>query len=154
MITNEEIKKNLNNLRIIGSSPEFKKTSRALVLSYKPETATLFGMPLLKIAGAFAVFILLIAALTFELSPTPVLSSSFNPNYLQNEIETLTVSVQIEEVEYREKANETLVSALNEIENTNVKHLNNSLLQSEAEGINLHDSTNPEIDAMLETVIF
>jgi predicted metalloprotease len=154
MITNEEIKKSLNKLRVIGPDPEFKKSSRTLILNYKPEKATFSGVLFLRLAGAFAVLILVIATLSLELSPTPVLSSSFNPNSLQREFENLTINVQIEEIEYHEEANQAIVSALNEIENTNVKHLNDSLLRGEAESIELDDSTNPEIDALLETVIF
>ncbi len=154
MITNEEIKKNLNELRIIGPNPEFKRALKAVVLNHKPERRVSFRLPFFRIAGALAVFVLIVTALTLELSPTPVLSSSFNPDALEKEFENLTINVQIEEIEYREKANQTIASALNEIENTNVKHLNSSLLQDEADNINLNDSTNPEIDALLETVIF
>ncbi len=154
MITNEEIKKNLGKLRIVEPDPGFKRTSRSLILSYKSEKKIFFGMPFLKVAGAFAVLMLVITAVAFEFSPTPVLSSSFNSGSLQKEFENLSINTGIEEAKYRESANQTIVSALNEIENTNVKHMNDSLLRDEADNINLDDSTNPEIDALLETVIF
>jgi hypothetical protein len=155
MITNKEIKKSLNNLRVLEPDQGFKSASKAFILSQAPERrAAPLRLPFLQIAGAFATLILVVSILTIELTPTPVLSSSFNPDYLQNEFETLVVNVQIEEVEYRKEANATIASALNEIENTEVKHLNNSRLQGEAENIRLEDSTNPQIDSMLETVIF
>ncbi|MFH0712443.1 MAG: hypothetical protein V2A55_01090 [Candidatus Jorgensenbacteria bacterium] len=154
MITSENIKKSLEGLKVIEPDPGFKRTSRALILNYKSEKNVFFGMPFLKVVGAFAVLIIVVTAVVFEFSPTPVLSSSFNSSSLQKEFDGLSINTQIEETKSQERANETIVSALQEIENTNVKHLNDSLLRGEAEGIHLDESTNPEIDALLETVIF
>jgi len=50
--------------------------------------------------------------------------------------------------------NKAIASALNEIQNTSVRHLNNSLLKSEEADINLNDSINPQIDELLEKAIF
>ena len=153
MITNEKIKKSLKGLQIIEPDPVFKRSVRALVLSHQPRKAVAFRLPVFKIGSVLAVIVLVITALTMEFSPTPVLSSSFNPGSLEKEFNSLTINVQFEEAEYREEANKTIASALNEIENTSVKHLNNSLLQNEAGNLEFQDSTNPEIDMLLETVI-
>lgn len=154
MITTEEIKKNLAELKSINPDQSFKKASRAMILSRKNEEKwVFFGVPLSRVAGGFALLLLIIASLTLELSPTPAISASFNPNYLQNEFETLTINAQIEEIAYREKANQTIASALTEVENTSVQHLNGARLREEAGDIELDDSTNPEIDVLLEKVI-
>lgn len=156
MMTTEEIKKNISKLKLISPDPAFKNSLRALILSQKTEKKRMFfGLPFLKVEGVFAFFALIIliaAALTFELSPRPAISASFNPNYLQNEFETLAINTQIEEVKYRTKTNQTIHSALSEIETTEAKHLNDSLLEDEAENINLTDSTNSVIDKLLEEV--
>jgi hypothetical protein len=157
MITNEEIKKGLRELRAIRPDAAFKKGLRAVVLNHQPEKTASFRLPLpfLKIGGVLAVIALVITALTIELSPTPALSSSFNAGSLEKEFDSLTINVQIEDARYSERANQTIASALNEIENTNVKHLNNSLItKEEADILEIESATNPEIDTLLDTVIF
>ena len=108
MITHEEIRENLAKFRLIEPDPAFKRMSRTLVLSSKSEKRVFFGVPLLKVIGAFAVLVIVVTALAFEFSPTPVLSSSFNPNSLQKEFENLPINTQIEETAYREEANQTI----------------------------------------------
>jgi len=154
MITNEEIKKSLSELKVVSPDAAFKRAVKAMILSRVPEKTVSFRFPFLKIGSVLAAIILIITAFTMEFSPTPALSSSFNPGSLEKEFQGLTINVQIEEVEYRERANQTIASALNEIENTNVKHMNNSLIEGEAESIGIESATNPEIDALLDTVIF
>ncbi len=156
MLTNEEIIKKLNKFKDIAPDPSFVKTSRTLILAHKPHKRSGWSsLPFWGLAGALAILILIASISFFGLaSPRPVLSSSFNPHDLEEEFKRLTINIQLEELKYRTKANQTIASALNEIKDTNVRHLNSFLLESEEESITIEESTNPEIDVLLEKVIF
>jgi len=154
---NNEILKALRALRAIEPDPVFAKTSRALILGAE-KTGRLSGLfplpPLVQILYGGAVVAVLLVASYFLLIPSqPVVSAALNPENLTKELVNLSINIQLKELSYQQNANAAIASALSEIQNTSVKHLNQTLLEGEEETINVEGAMNPAIDKMLESVI-
>lgn len=146
----DQIIKQLNNLKAISPSPTFKEKSRGLILKIPPKT-NYIEWRTLSLAGITAV-ILLILVVGSNLSQ-PIISS-LDEDRLNKELGNLNINIQLREISYQQKINQTIASALNEISDNDVRHLNQSLLETEQNDINLDDSANPEIDNLLNQIIF
>jgi len=157
MNNREHIVKALRRFKAIEPNPVFAKTARALILATKKESRWTgpFRLPhLLPVAYGGVLVVLLLAVSYFVFVPSkPVVSAALNLENLTNELANLSINIELREVEYHQTANLAIASALTEIENTSVKHLNQTLLESEKENINLEESVNPEINRMLEAII-
>lgn len=81
--------------------------------------------------------------------------SSLDGEKLNQELDSLTISIELDEIEYSQAAiNNTIASALSEISNDNIRHLNRELLEEEQGQIDFDYSNGDEIDELLDTVIF
>ncbi|MCP6720065.1 MAG: hypothetical protein KJI72_01920 [Patescibacteria group bacterium] len=154
MNTNKEIITQLKRLRYIEPDSAFARGSRSIVLSVNHGRTR--SQIWLWTSATAVTFLFLAAVISYNalFSSKPVLSSSFNPESLEQEFSNLTINIQLEEIKYQQSVNQAIASALNEIQNTYPRHLNNSLLESEEAGINLDESINPYIDELLEKAIF
>lgn len=156
MNINKEIITQLKKLRFIEPDPAFVRGSRSLILSTNRVPARPHIWLWASAATVTFTLFIIVAAASYHtfFSPKPTLSSSFNSKSLEQEFNNLTINIRLEEIEYQQKMNQVIVSALNEIQNTHPSHLNNSLLKSEEADIYLDESINPRIDKLLEKVIF
>tara|TARA_Y100000310_G_scaffold242919_1_gene247178 strand:- start:321 stop:551 length:231 start_codon:yes stop_codon:yes gene_type:complete len=73
---------------------------------------------------------------------------------IKDELEELTISIELEEIAYSESLNEAVAVALQEISNDSLRHLNTELLLTEQEKFLFEEEGNPEIDELLNTVLF
>ena len=157
MTNYDQIINELRKLRFLKPNRAFAETSKTSILaSAKPNHFYGFlSLPRLAPALSFAAVVLVVvASYVIFVPPKPTVSAAFNPENLSQEFAGLTINVQLQEVEYQQNANQAIASALGEITNTSVKHLNQTLLESEEESIDVQKSTNPEIDDLLNSVIF
>ncbi len=157
MNNHEHIIKALRRFKTIEPEPTFARTSRALILETKKRNplGAIFRLPRLApvLYGGALILLLLTASYLVFVPSKPVVSAAFSPENLTKELANLSINIELREVSYRQSANLAIASALTEIENTSVKHLNQTLLESEEENINLEGSVNPEIDELLNAVI-
>ncbi len=146
----QKLLQQLHNLKTIEPSPAFREKSRGLILKIPPKT-NYIEWRTLSWAGITAM-VLLILVIGSNLSK-PVISS-LDENRLNKELNNLNINIQLQEISYQQKINQTIASALNEISDNDVRHLNKSLLETEQNNINANDSFNPEIDKLLNQIIF
>lgn len=146
----KDIIKQLNHLKNIEPSSAFKEKSRGLILCVSPKTNRIEWRSLLW--AGFATIFLLIFVTVSNLSKTTI--SSLDANRLNKEFSNFNINIQLQEIAYQQTLNQTIASALNEISNNNIKHLNKSLLETEQNNVNINDSANPEIDQLLNEILF
>lgn len=156
MNQNEKIITNLGRLKLIEPDPVFVKTSKSIILRAEPKVGLFLYFPRFVPLSSILALLLFIIILSFSFFSVsrPALSSSFDSNNLAREFNGLTINIELQEIAYQQKTNQAIASALNEIQDTNVKHLNQSLLESEEDSFNLQNTTDPRIDEMLRSVIF
>lgn len=152
---NQDLIQKLNNLKFIEPDAVFVKKCRSEILALKPRKPFAFAWPVLIWSGGFAV-LLIAAILSFTTTTQKQLpTTSLNSHKLNQEFDNLTINIQLQEIRYQQNINQTIASALNEIGDTNTKHLNSSILEKEkSDLLNVNQSQNPEIDQLLESVIF
>lgn len=151
---NQKLIQQLNKLKSIEPDPTFAKNCRHLILAFKPAKTkpVFFNWPALIWAGSFALILLVFA--TNYLSPQKQNLSSLDSNKLNQEFDNLNINIQLNEITYQQEINQGIASALTEIGETNIKHLNRSLLEEEQDKINFPDSDDSKINEMLNRVIF
>jgi len=155
MNINNKIITQLKRLRSVEPDPAFVRSSRSIILSTNPGTTRpQFWLWFSAVTVTFIFLAVVVISRYAFFSTTPTLSSSLNSGSLEQEFSNLTINIQLEEIEYQQRVNQVIASALSEIENTSVRHLNNSLLESEEVNIKLDESINPYIDELLERAIF
>jgi hypothetical protein len=98
------------------------------------------------VVGALAIFTVLPATLPFSNSSTALSADS-----IQKEFDNLSIGVQLKELEYSQE--DSIVSALNEIRETRVQHLNTDLLNQESSLGDVPTSNSEEIEKLLNQVI-
>ena len=152
---NQELIQQLNKLKAIEPDPAFAKSCRHLILTLKPMQTkpVFFNWPALVWAGGLALIMLVFAA-NYLLLPQKGNLSSLDSNKLNQEFDNLDINIQLNEITYQQKINQDIASALTEIGETNIKHLNRSLLEEEQNNIDFQDPSNPEINEMLNRIIF
>lgn len=147
----EHIIHKLKNLKAIEPSPLFREKSRGLVLRIAPRPvidwqslvwAGVFGMTLL---------VLVVVKMVSTAGTSPV---SLDTDRLKGELRNLSINIQLNEIAYGQRVNQTIAAAIDEITNDQIKHLNKNLLESEGDAINLEESNGSEVDTLLEKVLF
>jgi hypothetical protein len=70
---------------------------------------------------------------------------------LSNEFNNLSVNIELRQITYNQNVNQTISSALTEITNNKLNHLNPAVLQSESSSVDptAAPASNPQIDALL-----
>lgn len=104
-----------------------------------------------RIAGAFA-FVLILFVIILPLSvPEPTLAS-LNSDALAEEITNLPITIQLKEINYNKAVEQTINSAITEVSNTSMNHLNASILKKEETSIQhtIDQTQTGEIDALLK----
>ena len=106
-------------------------------------------------AGSFALSILFFIAVSFFFvgGRTPSYAS-LDADALNTELDELTISIELQEVAYTATVQETVAIALTEISNDKLPHLNTNLIENEQSLFEFDDEGNPEIDRLLDTLLF
>ena len=131
----------------------FLSRSRSILLAATPaSTRVWFSLPALRLAGILAVLTAVIGTSSFLFPTKPVLSSSLNADSIREEIRN-TIAIQVQEITYDQETNKAIANAIDEIKNTETKHLNADIIEGEADLLSIEDDTTAsEIDALLEQV--
>lgn len=151
-----DIIEQLKTLKVIAPDEGFARRSRALILSAAP------GMPAhrqmhvalwFQLAGAVAFTALILLISPLLPSAQPVLSSSLDPARLAGEFNGFSVNIQLQEVRYQQGANRTVTAAMNEIADTETRHLNPDTLNAETPSLaSLENQTGADIETLLEEI--
>lgn len=144
----------LKKCRSITPDPAFLSHSRRLVLAATPaSTRVWFSLPALRLAGILGVLAMVLGTSSFLFPTKPVLSSSLNADSLREEIRN-TIAIQVQEITYDQETNTAITNAIDEIKNTETKHLNTDIIEGEADLLSIEDDTDAsKIDALLEEVL-
>ncbi|MEK7464240.1 MAG: hypothetical protein AAB617_00475 [Patescibacteria group bacterium] len=144
--------KQIRGLSKIGPDPSFARKSRSLVLGFEhPKRAY---MPVWSFAlSGIALFCLVVLASYYMVFKTSPVYASLNSENINQEFNDLGINIQLQEISYQQNNNQAISSALREIKDSKIKHLNSSLLESEDKEMNVGDATNADIDDLLNDVL-
>lgn len=155
MLKNQQIIRQLNNLKTIEPEPGFIQRTRGLIFAAPAIRPRSWVWPWAW-AGALAI-LLLVFTLTMAnpFTPRPKLSLFFNQQDLKQEFNDLTVNIQLQEINYRQNLDSAIGLALNEISDRQPDHLNTALLQKEQDALEANGvNKQKEINELLNQVIF
>lgn len=150
---NEQIIEQLKKFRSVEPDARFMAGSRRTILALRKEEPA-FSWLSFRFAGAMAGIVAAVAAAVFMFSGPSATTALASPEALNQEFANLNINVELKEIDYRENVNQTVSSALSEITDSKISHLNQSVLESESDDLNLETtSTNPQVDDLLNKVI-
>ncbi|MEK7630034.1 MAG: hypothetical protein AAB432_01455 [Patescibacteria group bacterium] len=151
---NQDHIQKLKKLKLIEPDPVFLKKSRVLILSAKSVNTSAFRWPVLvwTMSSVFAVLIIGFIVSISILPAKPVLSAALDTQSLNNEFTNLNISIQLQEINYDQSVGQTINSAIGEIKNNAVKHLNDAVLKNESAGLNLEESSS-QINQLLDNLV-
>jgi len=96
----------------------------------------------------------IVAAGTFLFSGNSAPAAFASPEFLNQEFTSMKINIELEDIDYSQNVNQTIASAISEISNNKGNHLNQGILQSENNDLNLDvTSSSSEIDQLLDKVI-
>jgi hypothetical protein len=154
----ESLKKKLAILRYITPDRAFMARSKEIILSEKQAFSLQFffksiGTPRLVTLGACVALLLIVAFPNFGIHNSPSLTSLKDADTLSKEAEMLPISIELQEVSYRNGKNEIITAAITEIRDTNVRHLKEEIIESETPTQESPSADrNQEINKLLESV--
>lgn len=154
----KQLIKDLQILKRVKPDIEFVESTRAFIFATEPRKVISWAN-LLKSqriwAYSFAVLILIVASFGLILNEgKDVHSASLDQNLLKEEFENFSINIHLQEISYRQDINQTIASALTEISDSRVNHLNRSILESEQNLINEAGmERGSDIDELLNKVI-
>ncbi len=150
----QEIIRQLSTLKEIEPRPGFLGVTKRAILTERQESVfpfDVFFRPLY--VGGFAA-LLLVLTLSFALfSAGKPVYASLDARNIQNELEALTISIELQEITYSQTAARAVASALREISDDKFRHLNPLVLEGERDAFDLPEA-NKEIDNLLNAAIF
>lgn len=154
----EPIKRKLALLRYITPNQASMARLKNLILSEKQAFSfQLFfrsiGTPRLVTLGASVAILLIALFPNINFHASPSLSSLKDVEKLSEEVAMLPISIELQEVSYRNGKNEIITAAITEIRDTNVRHLKEGILELETP-IQEYPFTerNQQIDELLKSV--
>jgi hypothetical protein len=103
-------------------------------------------------AGLSVALLLVIVIMPFAF-PQPSLSASLNAETIIKEFSNLPINIQLKEITYEQKVNQTITSAISEVSDTKIQHLNASILKTEQEQAMFPEMGTSSVDLMLEQVM-
>jgi hypothetical protein len=148
---NQDILEQLKSLKKIVPDAGFSARTRHIILAAPvAERAwpAFFGWAKLAFGGLAVVAVLFIAVILPGLPKTVPIASA---EALSNEFNNLSVNIELQQITYNQNVNQTISSALTEITNNKLNHLNPAVLQSESSSVDptAVPASNPRIDALL-----
>jgi len=160
----KEILHILQSLKDIEPRKDFSEESRFLILStkqkhslkeYLPSRVSLSGVlsqsflshPLRAIAFTFAGVLIIVTAYTATQEISPLFLPGLNQGKVVAEAEMInkTINIELDRLEYFDATNKTGSSALNQVTSKQLDHLNQSILEKEAQNIGT-GTLSPEVE--------
>lgn len=144
----------LKKFKAIEPNPLFAAGSRRTILALKKEEPV-FAWLNLRIAGAMAGMVAAVAAAVFMFSGPSAATVLASPEALNLEFKGLNINIELSAIDYHQNIDQTVMSALSEITDNRIKHLNKDVLQTESNELDLNSSTTaPEVESLLDKIIF
>ena len=103
--------------------------------------------------AAFALIFVFVPPLFSDSGSVAMSQSALNPENIQEELNGLSINIQIKEIRYQETAQKTVASAISEITDTEMPHLSPSLLENELPPLELKSPRNESIDSLLDNLL-
>ncbi len=149
----EDIKTHLKRLQTIDADGDFAAHTKGRVLAGRgPQVAS----PFLMITGGVAVAAFAVTLVVVIFNPTPPTVTALDTTALQHELQGMKLDVQLQKLDYTQKVQDTITSALVEI-GGKTNHLNTQLIESENNLMGAFDgsasSSSEQIDALLNQVL-
>lgn len=155
----------LKKLRAVGPDTAWNANARRVVLASRITSASapvtmerprVFSRTFWFVAPAIAVLAIVLVVLpplfADHSSPVALTNSALNPANIQEELNGLSINIQIKEIRYQETAQKAVASAISEITDTETPHLSPSLLQNELPPLELKSPRNLSIDSLLDNL--
>lgn len=150
----EHIIKQLKNLQTIEPDNGFVSRTRNI---FTPTTITTpsrsFSFFNWQYASAFALVLLCVLAVPFFAFTPEETLASLDTEVLASEIQSLPINVELKELDYNQKAQDTITIAVSEVSNTDTNHLNESLIRKEEEIIKAEEKVDSKVDDLLNQAI-
>ncbi len=150
-----DLKKQLKMLANIMPDEQFVAASRRGILAVRQNVKPAWGLFSMWAAAA-AMLVVSIVGFSSLLRTEHAATAVATPEALSREFNGLNINVELQSVSYQQGVDQTIASALSEISNNSMRHLNQGVLQSEQNTINQNsgNTSNPQIDTLLNKVIF
>lgn len=153
---NQFLIKQLEKFRIIEPDEIFLGRSRALVIAHTLQENHHYHHHIewrTLLWAASVAGVLTIAVMIPRVIGRPHMSA-LDQDRLIKEMNALSINIQLKEIAYQEEVNQVIASALTEISNTDIRHLNTKVLEAEQEKFNFESSQDKTIDELLNKVLF
>ena len=150
----EEIIKQLKTLKNVTPDTGFISRTRKNFILPIQSSKQAFSLFSWQYASVFAAILIVIFALPFFFIPEPTLAS-LDSETISKEVHALPINIQLKEVRYDESVQNTISDAISEASNTDINHLNKSLLEKE-KNLSLQTKNNEiekNVDDLLNEVI-
>ena len=156
----EHIKSQLKALKAITPDREFAVRAKRAILGEERialHAVPRFAMPRLSswgwLGAGLTTAMLVVVTIVPLAYPEPTFSASLNPENITKEYGNLPINIQLKEISYEQRVNQTIASAITEVSDTKVKHLNADILKTEQRGAALSESSTTDVDALLEQIM-
>ena len=156
----KEITNQLEKLRSINPDQIFFSRSKRVVLAIEPNRRIGFGLGLFSpifLGGAFVVLIAVAAGsiVFFSSVAERPAYASLNSEKINKELDSLTINIRLQEIQYNQSIKKTISSALREIGNDETRHLNKDVLELEKDALDIPPSSAPSetVDDLLDEII-
>lgn len=154
----------LKKLRAVGPDTAWSANARRVVLASRASSTALpvlerpriFSRTFWLVApalAAFALVLVFVPAFFGDSGSVAMSQSALNPENIQEELNGLSINIQIKEIRYQETAQKTVASAISEITDTEMPHLSPSLLENELPPLELTSPRNESIDSLLDNLL-
>ena len=147
----ERIIEQLKRFKEIEPDPSFTAGSRRTILALSKEPVLVW--PNLKLVGALASLVAVVAAGTFLFSGQNASTAFASPEALSQEFKNMNINIELREIEYRQNVSQTIASAITEISSNKLNHLNQEILRSESGEMKLDvPNSDLQIDQLLDEI--
>lgn len=156
----QDLIKQFESIRSLEPDPGFVSNSKNIICAVKPERGFgIFRAFQPAFLGSFAVMVAVVMGAYFVGSrgESTLGYTSLNGERISNELDGANIDIELQELAYKQSINSAVASALQEIGNDRVSHLNGPLLKSESAGFSVQqktDETGTKIENLLDAAMF
>ncbi len=143
----------LKKFKSIGPDAHFAAGSRRTILALRKEQPV-FTWPNFRFVGTLAGVLAVVAASVFMFSGNSATKAFASPEMLNQEFDNMNINIELQEISYRQNVSQTISSAITEISDNKLSHLNQDILKSESGGLDLNvPDSGLQIDKLLDKVV-
>lgn len=155
----EHIKSQLKQLKAITPDRDFAARAKLQILGGERQTVVA-ALPRFSVSrsswawlGAGLSTALIAVVMMIPLAFPEQTYASLNVENIANEYGNLPINIQLKEISYEQNVNQTIATALTEVSDTKIKHLNTEILKTEQAETLLPESSTTDVDAMLQQIM-